>query len=252
PPDKAPSNYANAGIYLFSPEIRNEVNSEAVMKIMKERNRLDFGYDFIPYLVDKGIPVYGYELKVWYDVGSPENYLKAMKDILYGVINIRIAEERLFPDKNIWVQGYSKEALKVRNDILRRCIEGKLSIEGAALIGRHTRIGDHSRIIDSNIDNYCIIGEYVNIESSAIMDAVKIGDYAKISNSIIGRKVVINSTRQNPTHIEGLSVIGNAVRIGEGCKLINTKVNPYLIIPSHMTYINKFIQSYEDIVRLAE
>ncbi|MCS7115888.1 MAG: NDP-sugar synthase [Nitrososphaerota archaeon] len=252
PPNEAPSNYINAGIYLLSPEIRNEVKSEAVMKIMKERKRLDFGYDFIPYLVDKGIPVYGYELKVWYDIGSPESYLKAMKDILYGAINIRIVEERLFPGKNIWIQGFSKEALKVKNDTLRRCIEGRLSIEGADLIGRHTRIGDYSRIIDSNIDNFCIIGEHVNIESSAIMDAVKIGDYANISNSIVGRKVVIESNRQNPTHIEGVSVIGNAVRIGEGCRLISTKVNPGLIIPPRMTYINKFIQSYEDIVKLAE
>ncbi|MEM3437831.1 MAG: NDP-sugar synthase [Nitrososphaerales archaeon] len=251
-PDKAPSNYVNAGIYLLSPEIRKEVESEDVMKIREQRGRLDFGYDFIPYLVNKGIPVYGYELQIWYDLGTPESYLKAMKDVLYGVLDIRVTEERLFQDKNVWVQGYSKESVKRREEILRKCKENKLYIEGAALIGRHTRIGDYTRIIDSNIDNFCIIGEKVNIKNSAIMDACRIGDCAQISDSIVGRKVVIESTCQNPTYISSMSVIGNAVHIKEGCKLIRTKVNPGLIIPPRMTYIDKFLQSYEDIVRLAE
>jgi len=30
---------------------------------MKERKRLDFGYDFIPYLIETGRPVYGYVLR---------------------------------------------------------------------------------------------------------------------------------------------------------------------------------------------
>ena len=252
PPDKAPSNYINAGVYLLSPEIRREVEGEEVMKMKEERGRLDFGYDFIPYLVEKGIPVYGYELKVWYDLGTPESYLKAMKDVLYGALDIRVTEERLFSDKNIWVQGYSKESMKIREDILRKCRENKLTIEGVALIGRHTRIGDYTRIIDSNIDNFCIIGEKVNIEGSAIMDAARIGDCARISDSILGRKVIVESTCQKPTYIESTSTIGNAVNIKEGCKLIRTRVNPGLTIPPQMRYIEKFLQSYEDIVQLAE
>jgi NDP-sugar pyrophosphorylase family protein len=250
--EKAPSNYINAGIYLLSPEIRKEVESEDVMKIKEQRGRLDFGYDFIPYLVDKGIPVYGYELQTWYDLGTPESYLKAMRDILYGALDIRVTEQRLFPGKNIWVHGYSKESIKRREEILRKCKENKLFINGAALIGRHTRIGDYTRIIDSNIDNFCIIGEKVDIKNSAIMDAGRIGDCAQISDSILGRKVVVESNCQSPTYIESTSVIGNAVHIKEGCKLIRTRVNPGLTIPPRMTYIDKFLQSFEDISRLAE
>ena len=95
--EKAPSNLANAGIYLLSPEVRKIVESEDVKKMTEERRRLDFGFDFIPYLVDKGFPVYGYELKVWYDVGNPESYLKAMRDVLYGKLNIKVLEERILP-----------------------------------------------------------------------------------------------------------------------------------------------------------
>jgi NDP-sugar pyrophosphorylase family protein len=251
PAEKAPSNLANAGIYLMSPEVRKVSESEQVRKLMEERKRLDFGFDFIPYLVDNGFPVYGYELKVWYDVGSPENYLKAMHDVLHGKLNIRVLEERILPHRNIWIQGYSEESIKRREETVRKYKENKLSLEGAALIGRHTRIGDYSRISDSNIDNFCILGEYVNVERSAIMDAAKIGDYTNLSNSVIGRKVVVESTRENPTSIESTSVIGNAVQIRKGCKLMGTRVNPGLTIPSGMTYIDKFLQNHEDVVELA-
>jgi NDP-sugar pyrophosphorylase family protein len=251
PAEKAPSNLANAGIYLLSPEARKIAESEPVRELMGRRRRLDFGFDFIPYLVDNGFPVYGYELKVWYDVGSPENYLKAMRDVLNGKLDIRVLEERILPSRNVWVQGYSEESIKRREEIVRKYKENKLSLDGAALIGRHTRIGDFSKISDSNIDNFCILGEHVKVEGSAIMDAARIGDYAYLSDSIIGRKVIVESTRENPTCIESTSVIGNAVQIRKGCKLARTKVNPGLTIPSGMTYTDKFLQNHEDVIELA-
>jgi len=251
PAEKAPSNLANAGIYLLSPEVRKIAESEEVKKVIEEKRRLDFGFDFIPYLVGKEFPVYGYELKVWYDVGNPKNYLKAMHDVLYGKLNIRVREERIIPNRNIWVQGYSEESIKRREEIIRKYKENKLSLDGAALIGRHTRIGDHSRISDSNVDNFCILGEHVNVEGSAIMDAAKIGDYSHLSDSIIGRKVVVESTRENPTSIESTSVIGNAVQISKSCRLTGTRVNPSLTIPQGMTYVDKFLQNHEDVIELA-
>ncbi|MBO3809260.1 MAG: NDP-sugar synthase [Candidatus Brockarchaeota archaeon] len=251
-PEQAPSSLANAGIYLLSPELRNIVNSEEVLRIRNERRRLDFGYDLIPYLVDNDFPVYGYEIPVWFDVGSPEKYLEAMVNVLRGALDIRVTEERIVPGRNIWVQGYSEESVKRREEIVRKHRENKLGLEGAVLIGRHTRIGDYSSITDSSIDNFCIIGENVNIERSAIMDAAKIGDYTRISDSIIGRKAIVESSQENPTSIESFSTIGNSVRIREGCRLINTRVNPGLILPPGMIYINKFLQSYEDVVKMAE
>jgi len=251
PAERAPSNLANAGIYLLSPEVRKIVESEEVEKMMEERRRLDFGFDFIPFLVDKEFPVYGYELKVWYDVGSPESYLKAMNDVLYGKLKIRVLEERILPDRNVWVQGFSEESIKRREEIVRKYEENRLSMDGAALIGRHIRIGDYSRISDSNVDNFCILGEHVSVERSAIMDAAKVGDYAHVSDSILGRKVVVESTRENPTYIESTSVIGNAVHISKGCSLRGTKVNPSLTIPPGMTYVDKFLQNYDDVAQLA-
>ncbi|MEM3507535.1 MAG: NDP-sugar synthase, partial [Candidatus Bathyarchaeia archaeon] len=82
---EAPSNLANTGLYFFNPEVRKVLQSEWVYKTISSQKRLDFGYDFIPYLIRSGYKVYGYIIeKGWYDVGTPERYLNAMHDILNG------------------------------------------------------------------------------------------------------------------------------------------------------------------------
>ncbi|MFQ6073732.1 MAG: sugar phosphate nucleotidyltransferase [Candidatus Bathyarchaeia archaeon] len=249
-PDEAPSNLANTGIYLISPDIRKVLESDAINKIKKERNRLDFGMDLIPYLVDNDFPVFGYELrKAWHDLGSPERYLKAMRDILYGELNIRVREEPVFP--NVWIQGYSEESIRRRERIANDCREGRLKIEGAVLIGRHTRIGHGTRIADSNVDNFCILGEHVVVEDSAIMDATVLGEYTSVSKSIVGRNVKVKSTREHPTKIGSVSVVGNDVVIREGCNLTGTRVYPGLTIPPGLNYENKTLKTYDDVSKLA-
>ena len=248
---EAKTYFANAGIYFLSPEVRSIVNSEKIRKIMEETKRLDFGYDFIPYLINNGFPVYGYELDVWYDIGNPESYLRAMVDVLNGKLNIRVSEPPILQNRNVWVQGYSEESVKRRTEIINQYKAGKLSIEGSTLIGRHTRIEDDCTISDSNIDNYVILGKKARIDGSAVMDAAKIGSYANITKSIIGRKAIIESTQEKPTVIESNSVIGNSVHIREGCRLTKTKVNPNLMIPPGTTYVDKFLQDYYDVVQFA-
>ena len=250
-PAEAPSNLASSGIYLISPQIKKIFQSEEIPTIIKENNRLDFGYDLIPYLVENNYPIYGYPIQTWYDIGTPERYLTAMLDVLHGKLDIRVAETRALPDKNIWAQGFSRESIKRRNELIRKYHEKKLFLEGAALIGRHTRIDNDSKISDSNVDNFCILDDHVYVERSAIMDGCRIGSYAHIMDSIIGRKNVIQSSHENPTYIESSSVTGNQVQIKEGCKLIRTRVNPNLIIPKGMTYIDKYLRTYEDVVQLS-
>ncbi len=228
-PKEAPSNLANTGLYLFSPEVREVFKENKVHEMIHKRRRLDFGYDFIPYLIETGRSVYGYVLRgIWYDVGTPERYLEAMKGILHGKLNaLQDFGGRISEDKNIWVQGESLESLRRREEIIRKVKEGKIEIEGSVLIGRHCQISDGARIVDSCIDNYTKIGKNVVIEGSAIMDRSIIGDNAEIKDSIVGRHVTINSNSINKTKILDVSVIADDVTINAGCELVRTKVYPH-------------------------
>lgn len=237
--DKAPTKLANTGLYLISPKIR-EVYHEPKVRDMIRRGRLDFGMDMIPYLVEQQYPVYGYPMSgAWFDVGTPERYLDAMVKILHGQLRtISDFEGRIDQTKNIFVQGTSMEALARKKELTERLNEKVIRFDGAVLVGRHTSVGLGSRLIDANVDNFVILGEGVYVERSAILDRAYVGDGAFIQDSIISRHSYINSSKTAPTRLTANSIIGDDVRVGEGCHLISTKIWPGLEIPPRSELVN--------------
>ena len=228
-PKEAPSNLANTGLYMVSPEIRKIFREKGVKEIIKERHRLDFGYDFIPYVIKTGRSVYGYALKGnWYDVGTPERYLEAMQDMLNGRFSsLTDFGGRIGEEAKIWVQGESSESQKRRKEIIRKIEQGKIEVEGAVLIGRHCKISDRVRIVNSCIDNYTKIDKGAVIENSAVMDRAIIEEKAEINESIIGRHVTIHSSPKKQTRIDAISVVSDDVTVAEGCRLTATKIYPH-------------------------
>jgi NDP-sugar pyrophosphorylase family protein len=228
-PKDAPSNLANTGLYVISPEVKKIFKEKAVQQIAKEKNRLDFGYDFIPYVIASGRPVYGYTLKgAWFDVGTPKNYLEAMKKLLHGGFQTlsdfggKIGDGAL-----IWVQGESNDSEKRREEIIRKIKQKKIEIEGAVLIGRHCQIEDGVRLVNCCIDNFTRIGANAVVTNSAVMDRAIIGEGAEIYDSIVGRHVIVHSSVKNQTKISATSVVADDVTLEEGCTLTSSKVYPH-------------------------
>jgi len=228
-PKEAPSNLANTGLYMVSPEIRKIFKEKGVKELIKETHRFDFGFDFIPYIIKTGRPVYGYTLKgSWYDVGTPKRYLEAMQDMLNGRFSsLTDFGGRINEEAKIWVQGESVESMKSRREIIRKIKRGKIEVEGAVLIGRHCKISDGVRIASSCIDNYTKIEKDVVIEDSAVMDRVIIEEKTEIRDSIVGRHVTVLSSPKKQTKIDQVSVIADDVTIAAGCKLTATKIYPH-------------------------
>jgi NDP-sugar pyrophosphorylase family protein len=228
-PKDAPSNLANTGLYVLSPKIKKIFKEKGIKQIIKKRKRLDFGYDFIPYLTNTNRPVYGYKLKgKWFDVGTPHNYLQAMHNLLHGKFNmLKDFGGRIDEKFEIWVQGDSEDSAKRRHEIIQKVKLGKIEIKGAVVIGRHCLIKDGATIINSCIDNFSRIGKNVRIENSAILDRTIIEENSEIFDSIIGRHVTIHSTKNNPTKVNGTSVIGDNAIINSGCTISNTKIYPH-------------------------
>ena len=228
-PKEAPSNLANTGLYVVSPEIRKIFKEKGVKEIIEKTRRFDFGFDFIPYIIKTGRPVYGYTLKgSWYDVGTPKRYLEAMQDMLNGRFSsLTDFGGRISEEARMWVQGESIESMKSRREIIRKIKQRKIEVEGAVLIGRHCKISDGVRIVNSCIDNYTKIEKDVVIEDSAVMDRVIIEEKAEIRDSIVGRHVTILSSPKKQTKVDQVSVIADDVTIAAGCKLTATKIYPH-------------------------
>jgi len=236
------SRLANTGIYILSPEIREVFSGEKVRRLMSERLRLDFGMDLIPMLVESGYAVYGYPLRGdWYDIGTPETYLDSMIKLINRTNAREYLGEPIDAPGKIWIQAHDQRENMGRERLVKKIRDGAIRVEGAALIGEHCQIGDNVVIRDSCIDNFSIILEGAVIERSAILDRTIIGESAQISDSIVSRHVKVSSSRDRPTRINEVSVIGDDVAIGEGCLITATKIYPHIVIPRNTRLENQII-----------
>jgi NDP-sugar pyrophosphorylase family protein len=218
--EEAPSNLVNTGLYLLSEDFRGFFKGEIGQKLYSE-GRLDFGGDVIPASIESGLPVYGYLAKgYWFDVGSPQRYLKAVYYLLRHLTPYELEAEEIAPA--VYAQGTSEQSRALKAKIGDDIKTGAIKAEGPVLIGRHVQIGAATYIRNSVIDNYVVVGESCVVEDSVIMDRSYIGRGAVVRRSIVGRHAYIGEGA-----VVEDSVIADNVTIGEGAVLRGVRVWPH-------------------------
>ncbi len=177
-----PSRLVNTAIYLFSPEIRE------VFKEMGDKVK-DLGGDVVPYLVDKGYPIYGFPFHgYWADVGTPGSYLHTSFDVLHKKLgHIRLINECEICGLNRWVLASTEERNK------SKLLSGSIHLGEYTLIGRDCEIGDNVWIENSSIGDNCIIEDNVTIRNSVVMDFVNIEKHSSLNKCVVGRYTTIGS-----------------------------------------------------------
>ncbi len=177
-PGRAPSNYINAGIYVFEPEILDYI--PAGRPVSTER-------EIFPKLAGEGL-LYGYKASaLWVDIGVPEDYLRANSLLLERMGGVQMGDD---------VEVDETAKLLPPTSIGRG-----VHIGGDSVIGPHTSIADD-----------VVIGRGCRIENSIIFPGATIGDYSSIKNAIIGE----NATLERWVKVETGSLIGDYVTLCDG------------------------------------
>lgn len=178
------SNYINAGIYIFEPEILKEIPDSQVVSIERET---------YPLLLDKGYPIAVYKSRgYWMDIGTVEKYKQAHKDILNGSYSLPELGENM---QGVFIGSNTK-------------IHATAKITAPVYIGENTRI-----------DAYTTIGP-----NTIIGNHCKVGMNSKVINSIIWDKISIqNSSYISGTILNSISQISNYTRVSRLEKRINEK-----------------------------
>ena len=142
-PGSEPSNLANAGIYIFSPNIFNSIRKTKLSK----RNEYELT-DSIQMLIDSNLNVIDYKINsFWKDIGAPWDLLEA-NEILFK--NWSLENNGTIED-NVTIKGRVGigEGTVIRSGVF---------IEGPVLIGKNCVIGPNC-FIRSNT----VLGDRVNI-----------------------------------------------------------------------------------------
>ena len=243
----APSNLANAGIYLFSTEIFDAIRKTE----LSERGEYEIT-DSLAIELAEGWEILGLiSNEKWMDVGRPWELLKCNKDFLEKM------EES--------IEGEIEEGVTIHGPIhlgKKSIIRSGCYIEGPVFIGDDCDVGPNTYLRPYTcLCNNVSVGNAVEIKDSIIMDNTNVNHLSYVGDSVIGFdcnlgagtnlanlrfdnknvKVTIKGQRVDSGLRKLGAIFGDRVKTG-----INTSVNPGVKI-GHGTCINAGCVIYKDV-----
>ena len=169
--EKPPSHMANAGLYLFTPDIFDAISQTS----KSPRGEYEIT-DSLQLMIDKGYPISYQEISYWLDLSYPWDLLAANESLLAGIESQNLGEV----EENVVIKGVVSIG---KNTVVR---SGSY-IVGPVIIGQDCDIGPNCYIRPfTSIGDSCHIGAAVEVKNSIIMKGSKIPHHNYVGDSIIG------------------------------------------------------------------
>ena len=168
-----PSHTANAGVYLFTPEIFSAIS----MTSKSPRGEYEIT-DSLQLMIDKGHHVSYQKIDYWLDLSYPWHLLTANESLLAGIESQNLGEV----EENVVI----KEVVSIGKNTM---VRSGSYIVGPVIIGQNCEIGPNCYIRPyTAIGDSCHIGNAVEVKSSIIMRGSKIPHHNYVGDSIIGEE----------------------------------------------------------------
>lgn len=183
PKGEEPSNEINAGTYLLEREILDFIPAGRNVSIERET---------FPLAIAAGKALYAYTTDdYWIDLGRPEQYLAAHRDVLSGAMP-------LFVEPG--VSGEGKDPLQGHPGVIPPVhVDGDVVVDASARVGPNVVLGKGCSIGADAVVRESVLWERVSIGSGAIIEeailasGVTIGPKARIGRgSVIGHDVTVD------------------------------------------------------------
>ncbi|MGW4383123.1 sugar phosphate nucleotidyltransferase [Kitasatospora sp. NPDC004531] len=225
----------NAGMYLVDcRRLRLAAREPQLMR--QAQQRLDWGGDLLPWLVEHGRTVAAHHIARLGDLGNVEDYLVTLRQVLSGDFH---QMNRLMPEPRsdrprYWIH---ESSLHTKDDVWGTTLADKIAsgdvvIGQGVRIGRHVTIGSGVRLEHADIGDGAELREGARLSGTSLGDSSMVGPYARISDSYIGPMADIHSTRDNPVRMDGYCAVGDGVHVWQGTRLTGVSIYPRLRVPA--------------------
>lgn len=182
PKDEAPTDEINAGTYLLEREILSLIPGGRNVSIERET---------FPKAIADGKALYAYTTgDYWIDLGRPEQYLAAHRDVLSGTMPL-LVEPGISGDGSEVLRGHPGVVPPVHAD-------ADVVVDASATVGPNVVLG-----------RGCSIGASAVIRESVLWECVSVGAGAVIEEAILASNVTVGPK----TQIGRGSVIGHDVSL---------------------------------------
>lgn len=171
--EKPPSHMANAGLYLFTPDIFDAISQTS----KSPRGEYEIT-DSLQLMISKGYHISYQEISYWLDLSYPWHLLLANESLLAGVESQNLGKI----EDNVVMKG----VISIGKGTV---VRSGSYIVGPAVIGQACEIGPNCYIRpNTSIGDNCHIGSAVEAKNSIIMRGSKIPHHNYVGDSIIGEE----------------------------------------------------------------
>jgi mannose-1-phosphate guanylyltransferase len=199
PRDEAPTNFINAGTYVFEPSVLQRIPAGRRVSIERET---------FPAMVDAGtLYALGSE-SYWLDTGTPDAYLRAHRDLLSGRRSgppSPGAELDASIGRGVWRIGAV--------DVASRSVSGSLLGEGVS-------IASDAVVEESVVGAGSVIEAGASVIGSVLLPGVRIASKATVEGSVIGPGAIVGQR----CVIRPLSVLGAGAVAASGTVIDGQRV----------------------------
>jgi glucose-1-phosphate adenylyltransferase len=213
-PPNPTSNLVSMGVYVFDWSVLREVLSP---------ERVDFGRDLLPWMVDAGRRVFAYDFRgYWQDVGTVEAYWRTSLDLLSDAPGIELN------DLGWLVYTRSEERPPARigpsADVQRSMVSHGCVVEGSvhhSILSPGVRVAAGAQVRDSIVMFDTEVGEGAVLDRAIIDKECRIG-----AGAVVGEGDDLRPNRDEPERLyAGITLVGKRatvparVRIGRNCRI---------------------------------
>lgn len=181
PKGTEPTNEINAGTYLLEREVLDLIPSGRPVSIERET---------FPKILAEGHALYAYTTDdYWIDLGRPEHYLDAHRDILSGRMPL-VLEPGLTGEGARALHGACVvPPVHLDADVV---IHPTASVGPNVVLGKGCRIGAEARLRDSVLWDGVVVDAGARIEGTIVASRARIGEGAQIgAGSVIGHDMTV-------------------------------------------------------------
>lgn len=182
PKGEEPTNEINAGTYLLEREVLDMIPAGRNVSIERET---------FPQIIAAGGALYAYTTAdYWMDLGRPEQYLAAHRDVLNGTMPLQV-EPGISGEGKAALEGHPGVVPPVHADA-DVVVDSSARIGPNVVLGKGCSIGAHAVVRESVLWESVSIGAGAVIDESILASGVTVGPKAQIGRgSVIGHDVAV-------------------------------------------------------------
>ncbi len=195
----APTNWINAGTYVLEP---------AVLERIPPRLTVSIERDTFPRMLDRPGALFALQRDVyWIDIGTPEMYVEAQRDVLTGCIGLPPVDGATELAPGVWQQGGVSVAATAR-------------VEPPTLLGTGSDVGAGALVSGSVLGRDCVVEPGARVVRSIVLERARVASGAEALDAVVGSEAVLEADAS----VRDLTVVGAATVVPSGSRFSGARV----------------------------